>query len=85
MATSRKVIDGPGKFDLMCSLFDGKRVFFTVEGGEKIEVQTNSVGIEDGSRESWLVSGNIVGSGSWEKFSGYFETRRRQGHIEIGA
>ncbi len=83
MAT-RKIIDGPGKFDLMAALFDGKRVFFTIEGGDKVEAQMNSVAIEDGSRESWLISGRIVGSGSWQKFSGYFETRKRHGHLEIG-
>lgn len=87
MATKHKIVDGPGKFDLMCCLFDGKRVFFTVEGRRKhkVEVQIDSVAIEDGSHESWLVSGHIVSGDLWEKFSGYFETRKRRGHLEIGA
>ena len=85
IAKHLKISDGPGKSDLIFALFDGKQVFFTVETIGKIEVVLTSVGIEDGSRQSWLIRGWIVGEGSPEerKFSGYFETRNRHGHIDM--
>ena len=78
----QQIIEGPSKYDLQAALFDGKRVRFTVEGLGQIEVQMNNVGIEDGSRESWLIEGYVV-LDNWKKFHGYYETRRRKGWLEL--
>jgi hypothetical protein len=60
---SFQITNGPSKFDLMCSLFDGKKVKISCDilpekSGSKIcpllEVRFTSIGPEDGSNESWL-------------------------------
>jgi len=85
-----QIVGGPGKFDLMLSLFEkGKQVTFTIdhEGPVIFKVQINSIGAEDASRESWLIEGGIVemagASVPWQSFKGYFETRWRRGWIEF--
>ena len=88
MATAVKegqIVEGPSKFDLMAALFDGKQVEFTflIEGRSyKVLVRLFSVGREDGSNESWLITGNITSSHG-DHFDGYFETRRRKGHVKV--
>lgn len=84
------ITDGPGKFDLMLALFEGKHVQFKIQGNPFLKVQINSVGAEDGSRESWLIAGGILEDiagtpveGGWRNFKGYFQIRRRQGWIEF--
>lgn len=74
--TQRDIISGPGKFDLMASLFvKDHNVFFTLNSGEKVTVNLTSVGIEDGSRESWLIEGHLIPeNGSWIKFTGWYAT-----------
>ncbi len=71
MAAMVKIGNGPGKWDLMVALFDGdsssqKKVTFWLECEVKsvvswvpVEFCVNSVGREDGSGESWLISGNF--------------------------
>lgn len=98
-----QIVNGPNKFDLMLSLFVGKHVTFTIEfkdGGDQkalIKTQINSIEAEDGSRESWNLTGGIVGIGKffrnqsapmhepepieWRNFRAYFQTRRRSGVI----
>lgn len=85
-----RIIDGPGKFDFMLSLFEGKQVYFTIKmegvngGPLRLKVQMNSIGIEDGSRESWLIEGYILEiTDAWKHFKGYFQSRRRHGWIEF--
>ena len=60
---SFKILNGPSKFDLMCSLFDGKIVKITcdIRIGSSVtmkispvlEVKFGLVGAEDGSHDSW--------------------------------
>ena len=87
-----EILEGPSKFDLMAALFDGKKVQFTFKLGEvthKVNMGVSGVAAEDGSRESWLINGFfptglIHGPCTFSNFSGYFETRRRKGHITVG-
>ena len=66
MAGRFLIVGGPDKFDLMLSLFDGKKVKFFIEqpdGGKngfppEFEINILSVEAEDGSRESWDCVGN---------------------------
>lgn len=80
MATQRKLTAGPNKFDLMISLFEGKRVTFTVEGIGTQETQVTRVECEDGSHESWNIQGAFT-QRNWQRFTGYFDTRTRKGFI----
>jgi len=86
------IAGGPGKFDLMVSLFEGnyqtqKWVEFQVRRGndirEKISlilVKITGMAREDGSGESWNItfceSNNRVGSG-------YYSIQTRKGFLEI--
>jgi len=58
------VVKQPGKFDVMASLFGGKKIEFTVRdesGQEEVwRVVLRSVEAEDGSLQSWNVSGYLV-------------------------
>lgn len=81
MATQRKLTAGPSKFELMLSLFEGKRVTFTIEGVGAQETLVTSVGAEDDSHENWNIQGSLTQM-ELRKFKGYFDTRTRQGFIE---
>jgi len=96
MATQKKIIDGPSKFDLMLSLFDGdiqhRRIAkFTLAGDAEIRVFVDSIEREDGSGESWNITGNIHGrvistalmKAYGEKFEMYFSTKKRKGTITL--
>jgi hypothetical protein len=76
-----KITDGPGKFDLMCALFDSKQVKFTLDGGIVVDVFVYLVEQEDGSNESWNLNGSIsFGRADLRgRFKAYFSTRRREG------
>lgn len=89
------IIDGPSKFDLMLALFDGyqnnegvrsiRRVVFVTNLGQPVRAQITSCAIEDGSNESWLISGNFVPVADPSvafSFSGYYSTRRRKGYLQ---
>lgn len=91
-----KIIDGPSKFDLMLALFDRKSVntrqvtFATENGrdlGQTLNAVINSVGVEDGSGESWILEGYFMSRlrGTMppppRHFKMYFHTGRRQGII----
>lgn len=86
-----QITDGPSKFDLMASLFDGKVVKITCDlSGQatkikicpKLEVVFIMVGMEDGSRESWIGEVNFCDSNyEHERRRFYYDTRRRTGHI----
>jgi len=96
------IVNGPSKFDLMAALFEGKQVEFTMQTKDScmkaiIRVQVNLVEAEDGTRDSWNLSGGIVGIGQWFKgmpqpkhapetidwrgFRAYFSSKHRAGSI----
>jgi len=86
-----QITDGPSKYDLMASLFDGKVVKITCDlSGQatkikicpKLEVVFIMVGMEDGSRESWIGEVNFCDPNyEHERRKFYYDTRRRTGHI----
>jgi len=88
---------GPSKFELMTALFDRKGnagkphyvVFKSPDGESEITTRINSVGIEDGSGESWLITGQVIKMkcGTFESrqgfaFHGWYSTKGRGGRIE---
>lgn len=87
---SFRIVNGPSKFDLMLSLFDGNKmprrtVKFLLEGiKQEVEVAIASVEQEDGSGESWNWAGNTRASTvRGYNVKGYFATRGRVGHLEF--
>jgi len=78
-----KITDGPGKFDLMCALFDGKQVKFTLVDGRVVDALIGSVEQEDGSKESWNLKGAIPFGDTDLRgvFKAYFSTRHRKGML----
>jgi hypothetical protein len=85
-----EITNGPSKFDLSVALFDRKRplrtVEFALQGYERgmFKVGIESVKAEDGSGESWFITGII-----WEnptkyyRFKGYFRTDNRRGWLNL--
>lgn len=92
---SLEVTEGPSKFDLMCAQFDGKVVKFSVRSTSDVIVQgipchIQGISCEDGSRESWIISGYFLDpEGAIRAWSGemikyfvmYFETKKRHGRL----
>lgn len=80
------IIDGPSKLDFITmGLGEGRTVIFQVRGlGPKIEARIDSVSIEDGSRQSWLISGYayVIGDPGRFRFQGWFRTDRRVGCLK---
>jgi hypothetical protein len=52
-STQRKIVDGPGKFDLMMAIMEGRIVEFTIEGFGKQEVEVVGGRVTDRETESW--------------------------------
>lgn len=86
------ITDGPSKFDLMASLFDGKLVEFTqvteMNYVFKIQARVQSVEQEDGSDHSWNLvifvhPGTNAPLGLNKKYSAYYNSRTRKGTIAI--
>jgi hypothetical protein len=84
----KNITAGPSKYELSCALFLKPRnenafpVTFTLEGDEKLEISSIlGVAVEDGSRESWLVTGYVKGFSKHVTF--YYETRRMTGTITL--
>lgn len=78
MATRVKIINGPGKFDLMVSLFDVKLVTFTLEGVVPLKVIISSAStIEHLYRERWTIGGYLDASN--QSFKALYDTRTRTG------
>lgn len=75
----RDIKKGPGKFDLMVALFDGKPVTFVIKLSEQMtkteKVTISSVQAEDGSRQSW----NITGYTTSKTFKAYYRTSAAEG------
>lgn len=97
--TTQKTIDfpivgGPGKFDIMVSLFEGNpenrhTVEFTLETTygpnpltTKLKVAVTGVQQEDGSGESWNISG-WVSNGPRAHFKCYYSSRNRHGNFSF--
>lgn len=94
------LVKGPSKFDLMMALFDQKGnggkphyVTFEADDGQKITAKIQSVGIEDGSGESWIIEGVVMSTqrptgrrpmkvSHQFDFTGYFQTERRRGWLK---
>ena len=95
MATQVKIIDGPSKGKLKIALFDGDIqnrhiVKFTLDDGLQLNILINGADREDGSGESWNITGNIHSravsknaamKASGESFEMYFSTQNRKGMI----
>ncbi len=78
-----KIENGPSKYELMLALFDRKGdhlrpVTFMTSPSVGLVLHITSVGIEDGSGDSWIVEG-ISGTG---RFKGHYRTDTRKGSIE---
>ncbi|HRZ29454.1 MAG TPA: hypothetical protein P5052_01580 [Candidatus Paceibacterota bacterium] len=79
MPQTARIVDGPGKFDLMLSLFDNKVLMFELEGGQQVPVRVLSIRKEDGSGENWKLKGVSTKSGKDLKI--YYSTRRNEGTV----
>ncbi len=89
--TTYTILKGPGKFDLMNSLFTKSTyVTFTVQNqltDEKsdLRVRINALEKEDGSAESWLMHFYIQGEDGYKK--GFYRTKgnshRGKGFIQL--
>lgn len=86
-----RVLNGPSKFDLMLSLFDGNQhprrtVSFQIEGFKKeVTVAITSVQQEDGSGESWNWEGFLRFAPETKaiRTKGYFSTKHRTGYFKF--
>ncbi len=84
-----EIVDGPGKFDLMVALFDGKVVRFTLKDKNTKALKIIGVELEDGSNQRWLIKGYIykgyhMSEGDkTSRFSGYYDSYSRKGWLEI--
>lgn len=90
---SRVIIDGPSKFDLMVSLFDGttesqKVLVFRLDNQRILNIRITSLQREDGSGENWIFQGftNHYPRPYAEEqhVNGFFSTQNRKGRLTIG-
>lgn len=72
--------NGPCKFDLMVSLFEGKQVTLRA-GGQDYQVVFTKLMLEDGSRMRWIFSAYIVTEDPWKNITGYYDVKGRRGYI----
>ena len=89
MATQEfQILEGPSKYDLMLGLFDGncakpRLVLFALWDGARTRTVTSvllsGVSREDGSGESWIVTGYTNG----KRVKGYYSTKTRKGNLEM--
>ena len=85
------IVNGPSKLDLITSLAyscNEQRyyVYFTLQNGDVKKVNIASMGIEDGSGESWNLKGYAQSNcnGAFSKFvSIYYRTDTRKGNFNI--
>ncbi len=84
-----EIVNGPGKFDLMVGLFEGKPLTFSLTQATaevRVTVHLYEVGQEDGSCKSWLLEGRCYMPGhalDWVNFDGYYHSVNRRGHISL--
>jgi len=89
-----QITDGPSKFDLMCSLFDGKKVQISCDFNwrdqnrkfkisPKLTVVFQKIGIEDGSRESWVGEVYFCDENyQHQRRKFYYSSKKRTGMID---
>jgi len=58
-----RIIDGPSKFDLLTSLFGGKKVEFK-QDNSRVMMRVSSAGVEDENNNSWNLKIIIVEAGN---------------------
>ena len=71
-----KIIKGPGKFDLMVSLFDGREIEFTLETGKTVRVILRQVEVESGNKDlhSWNLQA-VVPAEQYRRVKMYYSDR----------
>jgi len=74
-----EIVNGPGKFNLMLSVFNRNKVVFHLSNGKGISVIVTGVEQEDGSCESWCISGYLDGG----RFNGYYRTNKNKGFLIV--
>lgn len=90
MRADVQIVDGPAKYELFAGLGDynrGRYVKLTVvyKGRrQEIEVRVDSIGIEDGSGESWMVTFSfhalpLFADTRHTRLTGYYSTKKRGG------
>lgn len=84
-----RITAGPSKWDLLIeALGHGKNIEFSFEDSDKRQVQILSVGPEDGSGESWLITGRTLEEKRDRTtyhpfdFKGWYSTKLRWGTYE---
>lgn len=78
---TRAIVNGPGAFDLMWSLFKNQKVEFTLFGNDRIRVRVTGMDIYGDFSNGWL----IRFTGEKTKFRGYYNTLTRRGWCKIVA
>lgn len=92
MAWMMKITSGPSKWDLMLGLFDNtseksRYVAFVLDKPTndydfphgKVEISIDSLEREDGSGDSWNITGRLRGSNQFIR--AFFSTKRRKGTL----
>ncbi len=84
--TSKNIVNGPSKFDIMVSLFEGQiavRKFVTFQDDREMDYKIiiSCIEREDGSGESWIFKGFDVEL--QKHVEGYYSSKNRTGHIKI--
>lgn len=84
------ITEGPSKFDLMASLFDGKTVTFTEQAGtnrRKLKVNIVSAERKNGCFDSWELKIYVIESSSsilaGKVYLIYYTSKLREGSIEV--
>lgn len=72
MANALQITNGPGKFGLMLSLFEGKRAQFTFKGIGKKEVVITGLDRALGTTQTFTVRGFIVQEDQYQYFEGHY-------------
>lgn len=74
-----KINAGPSReelFDALRLRHEGRKVMFTVtSSSEKMEAVIDSIGVESGCGESWLLETNYKGV----RLEGWYHSKRREG------
>ncbi len=89
MAQRYSIKNGPGKFDLMLALFEGRQIEFSYDEGDgitysrfrRVIVTISGLALEEGSRNGWCLEGYV--ESSRVRFSGYYDLRTRTGWIAL--
>lgn len=77
------IVNGPGKFDLAQSLFDGKVIAFSLKNGEQVKGIINSIKT-DIDRVELTITGTCYGDGRHRSFKAlYISGEVKGGEIEL--